>query len=112
MSRLSATLSLFNLKAKNGWTDKSFTDLLKLLKDMLPADNTLPKCNYDAKNLLCPMGFDFKKIHACPNDCILYQNEYANRTNCPTCGESRYKRKDEDDSDDLIESTKTPIKVV
>ena len=58
------------------------------------------------------MGLDFKKIHACPTDCTLYRNEYANRTNCPTCGESRYKRKNEDDSDELIELTKIPMKVV
>jgi len=34
--RLSAVLRLMNLKAINGWTDKSFTKLLQLLKDMLP----------------------------------------------------------------------------
>lgn len=41
-TRLSAVLRLFNLKARNGWTDKSFTELLELLKEMLPEDNTLP----------------------------------------------------------------------
>jgi len=35
-TRLSAVLRLMNLKAINGWTDKSFTELLQLLKDMLP----------------------------------------------------------------------------
>ena len=35
-TRLSAVLRLMNLKAMNGWTDKSFTKLLQLLKDMLP----------------------------------------------------------------------------
>ena len=58
------------------------------------------------------MGLDFKKIHACPTDCTLYRNEYANRTNCPTCGESRYKCKNEDNNDESVESTKIPIKVV
>ncbi|XP_045816279.1 uncharacterized protein LOC123909482, partial [Trifolium pratense] len=33
-TRLSAVLKLFNLKAKNGWTDKSFTELLELLIQM------------------------------------------------------------------------------
>ncbi|CAM8896595.1 unnamed protein product [Rhodiola kirilowii] len=31
-TRLSATLKLFNLKAKNGWSNKSFTELLALVK--------------------------------------------------------------------------------
>jgi len=48
-TRLSAVLRLMNLKAMNGWTDKSFIELLQLLKDMLPEGNTLPNRNYEAK---------------------------------------------------------------
>jgi len=33
-TRLSTVLKLFNLKAGNGWSDKTFTELLSLLKDM------------------------------------------------------------------------------
>jgi len=47
-TRLSAILRLMNLKATNGWTDKSFTELLVLLNEMLPEGNTLPTRNYDA----------------------------------------------------------------
>ena len=111
-SRLSSTLSLFNLKAKNGWTDKSFTELLKLLREMLPANNTLSEWKYDTKKLLCPMGLEFKKIHACLKDYTLYRNEYTDCNSCPCCGESCYKCKNEDDSDELVESTKIPTKVV
>ena len=31
ITHLSVMLKLFNLKANNGWTDKSFTELLELL---------------------------------------------------------------------------------
>ena len=41
-TRLLATLRLFNIKAKNWWTDKSFSELLELLHLMLPEGNTLP----------------------------------------------------------------------
>ena len=75
---LTSTLRLFVPKAKNRWSDKSFMELLQLLKEMLPKDNTLPGRNYDAKKILCPMGMDYEKIHACPNYCILYRNKYAN----------------------------------
>jgi len=64
-------LRLMNLKAINGWNDKSFMELFQLLKDMLPEENTLPNHNYEAKMILCPMGMEYKKIHACPNDCVL-----------------------------------------
>ncbi|KAL9685009.1 hypothetical protein QQ045_022455 [Rhodiola kirilowii] len=82
-TRLSATLKLFNLKAKNGWSDISFTELLTLVKDMLPEENTLPTCSDEAKKVMCPMGIQYKKIHACPNDCILYRNTYKDMDKCP-----------------------------
>jgi len=75
-TRLSATLKLSNLKARNGWTDKSFTELLELLKEMLPENNMLPFRNYEAKKILCPMGLEYQKIHACPNDNVLYRDEF------------------------------------
>ncbi|CAK8562299.1 unnamed protein product [Lathyrus sativus] len=110
-TRLYAVLRLFNLKARNGWTDKKFTELLELLCEMLPEGNRLPNRNYEAKNILCPMGMEYKKIHACPNDCILYRNEYEELKECPTCGQSRFKVKDGDLNSD--ENTKRlPAKVL
>jgi len=71
---LLTVLALVNLKARFGWSDKIFTELLVLLKNMLPNDNMLLKSHYEAKKILCPVGIEYKKIHACPNDCILYNN--------------------------------------
>ena len=62
--------------AKYGWGDKSFTDLLKVLWKVFPKENMLPKNNFEAKKILCLMGMEYQKIHACPNDCILYRNEF------------------------------------
>ena len=39
---LDVVLKLLKLKASNCWSDRSFTDLLKLLKEMLPKGNVLP----------------------------------------------------------------------
>ncbi|GAU13008.1 hypothetical protein TSUD_173080 [Trifolium subterraneum] len=72
-------LKLFNLKAKNGWTDKSFTELLELLTQMLPEGNIMPNRHYKAKKVLCPMGLEYEK-----------------------CKASRYKKKDVDSSDDEV----------
>ncbi|XP_027912681.1 uncharacterized protein LOC114172392 [Vigna unguiculata] len=91
-TRLSAVLKLFNLKAGNGWSDKSFTELLSLLKDMLPQDNVLPCRMYEAKKMLSSIGMSYEKIHACPNDCILFRNEYAPLDKCPKCRALRYKK--------------------
>jgi len=94
---LSAVLSLVNVKAKYGWSDKSFSSLLQIVPDMLIEENTLPKSYYQANKILCPMGIEYQKIHACPNDCILYRHEFEEMHKCPWCGVSRYKVKDDDE---------------
>ena len=40
---------------------------------------------------------EYQKIHAWPNDYILYKNEFEEMHNCPTCGVSWYKVKDDDE---------------
>jgi len=110
-TRLSGVLALVNLKARFGWSDKSFTELLLLLKNTLDVDNTLPKNHYKAKKILCLVGMEYHKIHACPNDCILYRNQFAQMRNCPTCGVSRYKVKYDECSDDATTYNDRPTKV-
>ncbi|XP_071729049.1 uncharacterized protein [Rutidosis leptorrhynchoides] len=90
-SKLSAVIKLLNIKASNGWSDTSFTSLLELLHKMLPEDNELPVSTYYGKKLMCPMGLEIQRIHACPNDCMLYRNENENLHECKVCGTSRYK---------------------
>jgi len=41
-TQLSLVLELMNLKATNGWTDKSFIELLVLLNEILQDGNALP----------------------------------------------------------------------
>ena len=50
--KLSAIVSLFRLKTKNGWSDKSFNDLLETLPEMLPEDNVLHTSLYEVKKFL------------------------------------------------------------
>ncbi|RVW18016.1 hypothetical protein CK203_112664 [Vitis vinifera] len=90
-TKLSALVKLYNVKARYGWSDKSFSDLLQILGDMLPVNNEMPLSMYEAKKTLNALGMEYKKIHACPNDCILYRNELNDASLCPTCGTSRWK---------------------
>jgi len=110
-TRLSTVLALVNLKARFGWSDKSLTELLVLLKNMLPNDNKLPNSHYETNKILCPVGMEYKKIHACRNDCVLYRKEFAELRNCPTCGVSRYKQNDEEYTDDVAITNSRPAKV-
>ncbi|BBN68282.1 hypothetical protein Prudu_362S000100, partial [Prunus dulcis] len=88
---LSALVKLYNLKAKHGMSDVCFTELLILQGDLRPEGN-IPSSMYEAKKTLFALGMSYEKIHACPNDCILYRKDYEDSTNCPTCGVSRWKK--------------------
>ena len=67
--------------------------MLQLLKDMLSKGNILPNRNYEAKKIFCPIDMEYKKIHACSNDCILYRKDFELLKSCLRCGLSRYKLK-------------------
>ena len=108
LTLLSVVLSLVNVKARYEWSDKSFTSLLQVLQDMLPKENTFPKCYCQAKKILCPMGMEYQKIHACPNDCILYRHEFEEMHKCPRCGASWYKVKDDDECSSDERTKKRP----
>ena len=79
------------------------------MHDILPEENTLPKSYYQAKKILCSMGMKYKKIHACPNDYILYRHDFQEMQKCPRCGVSWYKVKDDDECSSDKNSKKGPL---
>jgi hypothetical protein len=70
--KLGTTLEMLQWKAKYGVSDKAFEGMLKILKDKLPENNELLSTTYEVKQTVFPLGLAVQKIHACPNDCILY----------------------------------------
>jgi len=56
---LSVVLSLVNVKARYGWSEKSFTSPLQVVQDMLWEENMLPKSYYQVKKILCSMGMEY-----------------------------------------------------
>ena len=87
--KLGSILELLKWKAEAGVTDSGFEKLLIILKKLLPRNNELPVSTYEAKKLVCPLGLDVQKIHACINNCILYRGEYENMDKCPARGNRR-----------------------
>ena len=88
-------LELLILKAKYGWSDCSFNDLLHLLSWVLPQPNSVPANTYQAKKVISPLTMGVEKIHACPNQFILFHGEtFKSLDKCPRCGASRYKNND------------------
>ncbi|XP_071712201.1 uncharacterized protein [Rutidosis leptorrhynchoides] len=112
-TKLSAVIQLVNLKSNNGWSDTSFTSMLELLNKMLPEGNELPISTYQEKKLMCPMGLEIQRIHAYPNDCMLYRNEDKDLHQCKVCGSSRYKRgKPTDNVDSDVSKNGPPAKLL
>jgi len=60
-------LHLLILKAKFGWSDNSFNDLLTLLGNLLPKPNFVPNNIYEAKKIINPLKMCVQRIHACRN---------------------------------------------
>ena len=91
-TRLNVTLGALEMKAKHKWTDESFDDNMAFWHDRLPKGNTCPTSIAEAKKVVCPLDLPHVKYHVCINDCIIYRGEDAEKTTCPVCGVSRYKR--------------------
>ena len=74
----------------------------------------MPETTYKAKKVVCPLGLEAQKIHACPNDCILYRGEYENLDSCPVCNACRYKipRDDPGDVEGMRVKKRVPAKVM
>jgi hypothetical protein len=101
-SRVVAIILLVNCFAVFGVSNACATELLKLLSELLPVKNTLPKSYYKARKYLRQLGLSFVSIHACVNGCCLFRKELEGAINCPKCGQLRFKS----------ESSRTPMKVL
>ena len=65
---------------------------IRILFHVFLENKNVPKSMYEAKKIMKVLGFDYEKIHACKNDCILFRKEYENLNKCPTCGEFKGKK--------------------
>lgn len=63
-------------------------DLLK--EAFLEAFSHLPKNAYEANKLLKQLGIGYKKLDACPNDCIIYWRDKDTWKKFKTCKQSRW----------------------
>lgn len=62
------------------------------LKDkILLEDNVLPSTCREVRQFLFKLGIEYKQIHVCKNDFILYKDEYKDNEECPVCKEKRYR---------------------
>ncbi|CAN1294319.1 hypothetical protein LINPERPRIM_LOCUS22409 [Linum perenne] len=102
-SKLSFILQMFHMKCLNGWSNKSFQELLSLLRETLPEGDKLPRSSYEVKKIIDALGLGYKTIDVCPNNCMLFWKTDKDKQKCTKCGANRYK---EDETNDQSISTK------
>ncbi|GJZ49023.1 hypothetical protein Tco_0603213 [Tanacetum coccineum] len=90
-SNLSFILHLYHIKCIGGISNKTFSMILELLRDAFPHLTALPLSAYELKKFTKDLGLGYEKIHACPNDCMLYWDNRAGQKSCHICKASRYK---------------------
>ncbi|XP_057986602.1 uncharacterized protein LOC131171152 [Hevea brasiliensis] len=96
------------MKSFHRWTNRSFDDLLGLLRELIPnGKQNLPKSYSSARKYVSGLGLHYEKYDVCHNHCTLYWGSFANATSCQICGLSRWKS-DEGKS----KRKKTPYKVL
>ena len=114
-TRLSFVVRLLHFQSISSLSNVHFDMLLDLLRLVIPnGRESIPKSHYEATKLVKALGFDYEKIHACPNDCMLYYKERSDMSSCAKCGVSRWRRKKRSsvtaESNSMVED-KIPAKI-
>ncbi|XP_074284145.1 uncharacterized protein LOC141608700 [Silene latifolia] len=97
----------------HGISNVAFNDLLQLLRDMVP-EAKIRKL-HQAKKIVRDLGLDYKKICACPNDCMLYWKEFENAEECYKCHASKWNKCEANSSNKTsktLNSRRIPAKVL
>ncbi|XP_055812627.1 uncharacterized protein LOC129882385 isoform X1 [Solanum dulcamara] len=90
-SKLSFLIKLYHIKCLCRMTDKAISMILELLKYAFE-DAKIPASFYEAKKTINKLGLNYTKIHACPNDCMLYfGKDDKGLQECKKCKTSRWK---------------------
>ncbi|XP_066321900.1 uncharacterized protein [Miscanthus floridulus] len=97
-STLSFIVQMMNIKCLYDLSGNAMDALFTLFWKVLPTKNKAPKSFNDAKKVMSDLGLDYKRIDACPNDCILYRGDYAKAESCPVCKLSRWKSDDQNNA--------------
>ncbi|XP_016192131.1 uncharacterized protein LOC107633011 [Arachis ipaensis] len=91
-SKLSFLVKLYHIKCMCGVSDKAMSMILDLLRVAFEQAK-FPSTLHEAKKTIRKLGIEYKKVDACPNDCMLYRGKDEDATKCKQCGTSRWKQK-------------------
>ena len=78
ISKVQVLLSLLNLQIVYGWSNVSVSAFFQLLHKIIQEENCMRESRLVGKNKLTTLGLDYKSIHACPNDHVLFKKDLEN----------------------------------
>jgi hypothetical protein len=81
---------LMAIKSKFFSSNNCYNELLKLIEDVLPNPNKLPKDMYHSKKLVKGPGMDYEKIDVCQNSYMLFWKEHKEENKCLKYDKPRY----------------------
>ncbi|XP_070008858.1 uncharacterized protein [Nicotiana sylvestris] len=93
LSQLAVVSKMLNIKMENTLSQRGYNQMMHLLKEALPEDNTMLDNYYKTKKLVRSLGLPVEKIDCCNSGCMLYWGEDEDLTSCKFCGHQRYKRR-------------------
>uniref|UniRef100_A0A8R7TUQ9 Transposase-associated domain-containing protein n=1 Tax=Triticum urartu TaxID=4572 RepID=A0A8R7TUQ9_TRIUA len=108
-SRLSIVGRLMTIKTQHNLSEACYDEMMTLIHDIVGDDaaKDLPANFHRSKKLVHSLAMPYVKIHACPNNCMIYYKENENKEKCTICKEPRY-----EETTAGNKSTKIPRKVL
>ena len=91
VTKVSFIVMLYQIKCIDGLSNSCLERTLRLLLLVLPDGQCLPTSLDKVRKVVRDLSLNCQKIHACVNDYVLFHGDYAEKDNCPTCDESRWK---------------------
>ncbi|VAI07270.1 unnamed protein product [Triticum turgidum subsp. durum] len=91
-SRLSIVGRLMTIKTQHNLSEACYNEMMTLIHDIVGDDaaKDLPANFHRSKKLVHSLAMPYVKIHACPNNCMIYYKENENKEKCTICKEPRY----------------------
>jgi ferredoxin-like protein FixX len=81
---------LMAIKCKYFFSNNCYNNLVKLINDILLKPHKVPQDMYQSKKMMFALGLKYEKIDVCPDNCLLFWKEHANKKKCLECGQSRF----------------------
>jgi hypothetical protein len=105
---LQVVTRLMVMKSKYNFSNQCYTDIVKLIIDLIPVKHNMPKDLYRSKKIVAGLGMNYEKIDACEKNYMLFWKEHKEDTKCMHCGRSRYMKVINEDG--VSVTTKVAIK--